>query len=69
MKKVTLNVLAGIAALTALGTLGACSSGTSYGVSYRDGYDNGRYYSRHSYRPYYDRYYGPRSSFSFSYRE
>ncbi len=68
MKKMTLRVLAGALALAAVGTLAGCSSDTSYGVSYREpGYSDG-YYHSHS-RPYYDRYYGPRSSFSFSYHD
>ncbi len=70
MKKMTLRVLAGALALATVGALGGCGGGTSYGVGYRSAdYDDGPYYRPHHYHPYYERYYGPRSSFSFSYRD
>ena len=68
MRKMTVRILAGALAIATVGTLAGCSSGTSYGVAYRSDYYDGPVYHRH-YRPYYDRYYGPRSSFSFSYRD
>jgi len=70
MKKTTVRILAGALALAAVGTLAGCTSDTSYGISYRSAdYYDGPYYHRHYYRPYYERYYGPRGSFSFSYRD
>ncbi len=71
MKKFSLHIVAGALAITTLGFLGGCAaSDSSYGVSYRSAdYYDGPYYHRHSYHPYYERYYGPRGSFSFSYRD
>lgn len=70
MRKMTLRIVAGALALTAFGALAGCSSDTSYGAGYRSAdYYDGPVYHRHHRDAYYDRYYGPRSSFSFSYRD